>query len=177
MSHIIIANFTEAVTVCKPYLLDNNKSIFMKKLYILLIAGSLLLSFNACDSTKKKPNKKPVKKTVVHKPLIDSARLADSLARIEEQKIAEAEPEIIQPDDKYFLISGSFHSMANAEKFQKELQAQGYPSEVIVRKTGPNTDFYKVSYKSFYDRDEAYNALSQEKKIPNNETVWLLVKK
>jgi cell division protein FtsN len=150
----------------------------MKKLYVLLIAGSLLLSFNACNSDKKKPKNKPVKKTVVHKPLVDSARLADSLALIEAQRIAEAEAEAkaAQPDDKYFLISGSFHSMANAEKFQQELQAQGYDSEVIVRKTGPNTDFYKVSYRSFYDRDEAYNALRQEKKMPNNEMVWLLVK-
>ena len=150
----------------------------MKKLYVFLIAGVILLSFNECDSTKKKPKKKPIKKTVVHKPLIDSARLADSLALIEAQKIADAEAEAkaAQPDDKYFLISGSFHSMANAEKFQKELQAQGYNSEVIIRKTGPNTDFYKVSYRSFYDRDEAYNALRQEKKMPNNETVWLLIK-
>jgi cell division protein FtsN len=150
----------------------------MKKLYVLLIAGSLLLSFNACNSDKKKPKNKPVKKNVVHKPLVDSARLADSLALIEAQRIAEAEAEAkaAQPDDKYFLISGSFHSMANAEKFQQELQAQGYDSEVIVRKTGPNTDFYKVSYRSFYDRDEAYNALRQEKKMPNNEMVWLLVK-
>jgi cell division protein FtsN len=150
----------------------------MKKLYVLLIAGSLLLSFNACNSDKKKPKNKPVKKNVVHKPLVDSARLADSLALIEAQRIAEAEAEAkaAQPDDKYFLISGSFHSMANAEKFQQELQAQGYDSEVITRKIGPNTDFYKVSYRSFYDRDEAYNALRQEKKMPNNEMVWLLVK-
>ena len=146
----------------------------MKKLYMFFIAGVILLSFNACNSTEKKPKKKPVKKTVVHKPLIDSARLADSLALIEAQKIAEAEA--AKPDDKYFLISGSFHSMANAEKFQKELQSQGYNSEVIVRKTGPNTDFFKVSYRSFYDRDEAYDALRQEKKQPNNESVWLLVK-
>lgn len=153
----------------------------MKKLYVLLIAGSLLISFNACNFGKKKPEKKPVKKNVVHKALIDSAKLADSLALVEAQKIEQAEAEAAEaaevvPDDKYFLISGSFHSMANAEKFQKELQAQGYNSEVIIRKTGPNTDFYKVSYKSFYDRDEAYNALRQEKKMPNNETVWLLVK-
>ena len=150
----------------------------MRKLYILLIAGSLFLSFNACDFFgKKKPEKKPVKKTVVHQPLVDSVKLADSLARIEEQKIIEAEPEIIQPDDKYFLISGSFHSMGNAERYQKELLAQGYNSEVIIRKTGPNTDFYKVSYKSFYDRNEAFNALRLEKKMPHNETVWLLIKK
>jgi len=149
----------------------------MKKLYILFIAGLLLVSFNACNSGKKKVEKRPLKKTVVHKALIDSARLADSLALIEAQKIAEAEAAaVVVPEDKYFLISGSFHSMANAEKFQKELQAQGYSSEIIIRKTGFNTDFYKVSYRSFYDRNEAYNALRQERKMPNNETVWLLVK-
>ncbi len=154
------------------------KTIFMKKLFVLFIAGSLFLSFNACNFfSKKEPEKNPVKKMVVHQPLVDSAKLADSLALIEEQKIVEPEPEIIKPDDKYFLISGSFHSMENAEKYQKELQAQGYSSEVIIRETGPNTDFYKVSYKSFYERDEAFNALRKEKNMPHNETVWLLIKK
>ncbi len=149
----------------------------MKKLYVFFISAFLILSIGACNSGKKKPEKKPVKKTVVHQPLVDSAKLADSLAKIAEQKVAEPEPEIIKPDDRYFLISGSFKSMKNAEKFQKELRAQGYNSEVIIRKTGPNTDFYKVSYKSFHDRDEAFNALRKEKNMPNNETIWLLVKK
>ncbi len=152
----------------------------MRKLYIFLIAGSLVLSFNACSKSKKKAEKKPVKKTVVHQPVVDSARIADSLARVAaEQKALEeaAAAEAAKAAQKYFLIAGSFQSMENAEKFQKELQAQGYDSEVIVRKTGPNTDFYKVSYKGFADRDEAFEALKNAKVQPNNETVWLLVKR
>ena len=153
----------------------------MRKLYVFLIAGSLILSFNACKG-KKAPEKKPVKKTVVHQPVVDSARLADSLKRVAEQQkaleeAARAEAEAAKAAQKYFLIAGSFQSMENAQKFQKELEAQGYDSEVIVRKTGPNTDFYKVSYKGFADRDEAFEALRNAKNEPNNETVWLLVKR
>ncbi len=152
----------------------------MRKLYIFLIAGSLMLSFNACNKKKKETRQKPVKKTVVHQPVVDSARIADSLARVAAQQKAleeAAAAEAAKAAQKYFLIAGSFQSMQNAEKFQKELQAQGYDSEVIVRKTGPNTDFYKVSYKGFADRDEAFKALRNAKVKPNNETVWLLIKR
>ncbi|NPA35571.1 MAG: SPOR domain-containing protein [Chlorobi bacterium] len=155
----------------------------MNKLIIILFTGLILLSINACNKEKKKSEKKPVKKTVVHKPVKDSARIADSLARVaaeqkarEEQAAAEAEA-AAKAAQKYFLIAGSFQSMENAEKFQKELQQQGYDSEVIVRQTGPNTDFYKVSYKGFADRDEAFKALKRAKDEINNEDVWLLVKK
>jgi len=140
----------------------------------------MLLSFNACNKGEKKQEKKPVKKTVVHQPVVDSARIADSLARIAERQRAleeAAAAEAAKAAQKYFLIGGSFQSMENAEKFQKELQQQGYESEVIIRKTGPNTDFYKVSYKAFADRDKAFKALRDAKKQPNNETVWLLVKR
>jgi cell division protein FtsN len=152
----------------------------MRKFYIFLIAGALLFSFNACKD--KKPEKKPVKKTVVHQPVVDSGRIADSLRRVAEQQraleeAAAEEAARLKAAQKYFLIAGSFQSMENAEKFRKELEQQGYESEVIVRKTGPNTDFYKVSYKAFVDRDEAFAALREAKNQPNNEAVWLLVKR
>ena len=154
----------------------------MRKLYVFFIAGSLILSFNACKR-KKEPEKKPVKKTIVHQPVVDSARIADSLKRVAEQQKALEEAAMAEKAaaakaaQKYFLIAGSFQSMGNAQKFRKELEGQGYDSEVIVRKTGPNTDFYKVSYKGFADRDEAFEALRNAKNEPNNETVWLLIKR
>ena len=128
---------------------------------------------NACNSKQKEPEKIPVKKTVVHKPLVDSLN-QDSIAPVKPEV---KEPEIVKPADRYFLISGSFQSMRNAERYKAELEAKGYRSEVIVRKTGPNTDFYKVSYKSFHDRELAFSELRQEKQLPNNEHVWLLVKR
>lgn len=117
-----------------------------------------------------------VKKTVVHKPVLDTLK-KDTLP---EEVVVEpevVEPEVVRPEDKYFLISGSFQSMANAEKYKSELEGKGYQSEVIVRNTGPNNEFYKVSYRSFYDREEAFSALKREKQLPNNEHVWLLVKR
>ena len=154
----------------------------MRKLYFFFIAGSLILTFNACNSGKKKPENKPVKKTVVHQPVVDSTRIADSLKRVAEQqkareKEAALEAAAAKAAQKFFLIAGSFQSRENAEKRQKELQAQGYESEIIDRKTGPNTDFYKVSYKGFADRHEAFEALKNAKEQPNNEKVWLLIKR
>jgi cell division protein FtsN len=148
----------------------------MNKLMIAFLVGAFLISVSACQSKKKESEKMPVKKTVVHKPVVDTLK-KDTLP---EEPIAESqveEPEVVKPDDKYFLISGSFQSMANAEKYKTELESKGYQSEVIVRKTGPNNDFYKVSYRSFYDREEAFSALRQEKQLPNNEHIWLLVKR
>ena len=154
----------------------------MRKLLIILIAGITAFSFNACNG-KKNSDAKPVKKTVVHKPVVDSARIADSLARVaaeqkalEEQAAAEAAA-AAKAAQKYFLIAGSFQSLENAEKFQKELQQKGYDSEIIVRKTGPNSDFYKVSYKGFADRDEAFRELKNANVDFTDEEIWLLIKR
>jgi len=156
----------------------------MRKLYIFFIAGSLILSVNACKG-KKEPEKKPVKKTVVHQSVDNSARIADSLRRVAEQKKAQEqaaaeEAARAKAAQKYFLIAGSFQSMENAEKFQKELQQKGYDSEVIVRKTGPNSDFYKVSYKGFADRAEAFRELKNARDANldfTDEEIWLLIKR
>lgn len=112
----------------------------------------------------------------MHKDLTDSLR-QDSIRKakaLELQKLEEQKAQV--PDDKYFLIAGSFQDRDNAEKFKAELESQGYEAKIIVRETGPNQDFYKVSYKSFYDRNEAFKELSKEKQQPNNEHVWLLIK-
>ena len=148
----------------------------MKKSYFFLIAGVFILFFGACNSGKKEPEKKPVKKTVVHQPLVDSTKLADSLARVAEQKAQEEKMKKAKPDDKFFLIAGSFKSKENAEKFKDELISKGYDARVVVRKTGRNTEFYRVSYRAFYDRKKAFKELKQERSTEPNDSVWLLIR-
>lgn len=122
-------------------------------------------------SCGKKNKEVQVKHEVVTTPVIKK----DTIPPAPEPE-PEPEPIIVEaPANKYFLISGSFSSKNNAETYKNELIQQGYDSEVIIRKTGRNQEFYKVSYKGFVDRDKAFNQLSTERKLPNNEDVWLLI--
>ncbi len=138
-----------------------------------ILAIIILISFTAISCGKKAKKEKFQAKREVVKPPVEKKDTIKPTPIIEEP-----EPVIEEvPENKYFLIAGSFSSLNNAETFQKELTQQGYDSEVIVRKTGKNQDFYKVSYKGFSDRDEAFNELSMERKLPNNQDVWLLIKR
>ncbi|WP_163711962.1 SPOR domain-containing protein [Mangrovibacterium lignilyticum] len=80
-----------------------------------------------------------------------------------------------KPEDKYFLIAGSFLKADLAEAYKTELEHQGYQSQVVQRNWGPNSEYFRVAYKAFHDKSAAYNELN----IAINEegkTVWLLVK-
>ncbi|TLX77168.1 SPOR domain-containing protein [Labilibacter sediminis] len=137
-----------------------------------ILIFSLLIIFMAISCGKKKEEeKKQVKREVVKKQVVKKDTVPPTPK-------PEPKPQVVEtPDNKYFLIAGSFSKEQNAITFKNELIEQGYDSEVIVRKTGKNTDFYKVSYKGFYDKDEAFNELARERKLPNNEDVWLLIKR
>lgn len=124
-------------------------------------------------SCSKNEKKKEVKREVVTQPIIKK----DTLPEVPEPE-PEVEVEVVElPDNKYFLIAGSFTNENNATTYSDELIKQGYNSEVIVRRSGKNPDFYKVSYKGFSDKDEAYNQLANEQKLSEFPNVWLLIKK
>ena len=133
---------------------------------LLLILMIFTLGFISCGKKKKEP-KKEVKREVV-KPIVVKK---DTIPPTPEPIIIE------KPDNKYFLIAASFERESNAISFKNSLIEKGLDSEVIVRNTGRNKEFYKVSYKGFVDKKEAYQELSIEKKQPEHEDVWLLVKK
>ncbi|WP_044212334.1 SPOR domain-containing protein [Saccharicrinis fermentans] len=126
------------------------------------------VAFFSCGKKKEEP-KKVVQREVI-KP-------------VEEKKdtiipVPEPEPIVVEkPANKYFLIAASFVKEANAISFKDKLVEEGFDSEVIVRDRGLNKDFYKVSYKGFSDRELAYRELRNEKKQPDHEDVWLLIKK
>lgn len=136
-----------------------------------ILVFSFLFSFLiiSCDK-KKEVEKKQVLREVVKQPVIKK----DSIPTLPEPA---QEPEVAKPDNKYFLIAGSFSIEQNAIAFKNTLIEQGYDSEIILRYTNKSSKFYKVSYKGFLDKEEAFNQLSHERKQPNNENVWLLIKK
>jgi len=99
-------------------------------------------------SSKTKPVKKRVAKTVTTKPIVKKAT------------------------NKYFLISASFKSKSNAEKMKNTLQKDGYDSQIIVA----SNNFYRVSYKGFSNRVEAFKELKRARTTEGREDVWLHIK-
>ena len=146
------------------------KSNLMKSIYLLTII--LAFSIAACNKTAKKPTPQP-------QPVVE-----ETIQEVEEEPEVYAEEVFEEPvfktpsgNDKYFLISASFMEYSNAEKLQQDLAQKGMRSEIIQREHGPNPDFYKVSYMSFNNWEQAVNALESERNTPGKESVWLLVKR
>lgn len=129
------------------------------------------LSVIIIPSCKAKPEKAPTPPPPVEEPIEIDTMQVDTVAEVEI-----IEPEIPEPENRYFLIAASFKKEINAEKYRDDLIAKGYDSEVIVRKTGNNQDFYKVSFKGFNDKTLAFSELRTAMREGTFQDVWLLIK-
>jgi cell division protein FtsN len=138
----------------------------MKK--ILLVVAATLMIGVACKDKKQSVKPEAVKQEVTQTKPVEP----DTIAK----QVEVPEPEPPKPN-KYFLIAGSFFNQANAESFKKELMNQGLDSEVITRNWGVNSEFFKVSYMGFSERQEAISRMQQERNQPGKEDVWVLVKR
>lgn len=129
---------------------------------ILLIAFlSLAIGMSACKEEKKTlKNPKTTKKIVKAKPI--------------EKKVEKEVPKVVvkKAIDKYFLITASFKNQSNAEKMKSKLQEEGYDSQIILSKH----NYYRVSYKGFSKRNEAFKALKLARSSQGTEDVWLHIK-
>lgn len=143
----------------------------MTKLLFLFIV--VFFCFSACNKKTEKTVQKPVKKEQVKKS--ESKDSIDKKPSFTQDEI-QAPLEMVSSNNRFYLISASFSDHANAERYQKSLLDQGLSSEILTRDQGANSSFYKVSYMSFNNRDEAFQALNNEKNIPGKEDVWLLIK-
>jgi cell division protein FtsN len=149
-----------------------NKLMHMRKITNALIIIAVVFTASCKDKPEKEPQK-PVQSEVVQTEVEK-----DTLKQEIEMPVVEEEPvEPPKPADKYFLIAGSFAKEHNANIFKSKLEADGYSSQVIERRGGPNEEFYKVSYMSFYDKKEAYAELRNARRTDGREDVWLLIKK
>ncbi|MCZ4693680.1 SPOR domain-containing protein [Ancylomarina euxinus] len=122
----------------------------------------LTIGMSACKEEKKTlKNPKTTKKIVK--------------AKTEQKKPTEkvVPKEVVKKAiNKYFLISASFKSQANAKRMQSKLQQEGYDSRIIP---APN-NFYRVSYKEFSNRTEAFKELRIARLTEGRESVWLHIK-
>jgi cell division protein FtsN len=129
---------------------------------ILFIAFlSLAIGMSACKEEKKTlKNPKTTKKIVKAKPI--------------KKKIVKVVPKAVvkKAINKYFLIAASFKNQSNAKRMKSKLHKEGYDSQIILS----NHNFYRVSYKGFSKRNEAFKELKIARSSQGTEDVWLHIK-
>ena len=129
-------------------------------------AFALALMISGCgDKPKPLPPQKENKP--VEQPAKDSLQVPPTTTI--------STPKIIQSEDKYFLVAGSFLKRKYAEAFQSELEGQGYQAQIVQRSWGRNSEYFRVAYKSFQDKRSAFAEL-EKAQHQEGKTVWLLVK-
>ncbi len=143
----------------------------MKK--TLMMAMLFLMLGVACKDKKESAPAKAEQQDIEKQ----TPAVPDTTKKAEKGPELKPEPEPAPEPDKYFLIAGSFSSPDNARSFQKELAEQGFESEVITRNWGKNSEFYKVSYMGFKDKQEAISTMKRERQKEKRDSVWVLVKR
>lgn len=80
----------------------------------------------------------------------------------------------LNSENTYFVIVGSFSSLANANRFKGELKPKGFSAIVLHSDTG----YYRVCVNSYKSEQTARVRVSQiRSEFPEHADCWLLVKK
>lgn len=141
----------------------------MKKIFYSTFAVIAIIS--AC---KKAPE--PVE-TIKKAEFIAEATVTDSILNEETEVQEEIKMNIVNnlnPNDKYFIIIGSFINKTLANKYVEQLNNKGKNGIVITRYHGANTEFHRVACQSFTNKQQALSALETERYSTPN--AWILVK-
>ncbi len=143
--------------------------IFTGILNVQEISSKLSLLSNKTDTSKQSNDY-----------IADSATLNDPVAKsidsLTDQKTALSPPlqsssdNIATQNSEFHIIGGSFTSRQNAEEFIQKFRDEGYSPTIIEGKN----DFYRVSLKSFSNKNVALKELKRIRRLPNKENTWLL---
>jgi len=142
-----------------------NMIILISAIVIVLAGGTwAFLSFDMMKYFKKQ-----APPMVVEQPVVADT-VAEDTTYEEPKVIEEVTPEMDPNARRYYVIAGSFKVSSNADRYQQKLISQGYTSEIIERKNG----FRAVSYKTLYDRKEAFAEWRTMRKT--DPETWILIK-
>lgn len=131
---------------------------------IIVLVAILGISFSSCKQKTRRVKKKVKKVAVVKQEPISK----DTVEYKEE-----VEPVVVADPNKYFIIAASFQSKENAEAMVSRLIDLGYQSRIFESAD----NFYRVSYMSFTDKNEALRTLEEERSKEDSEDVWLHIPK
>lgn len=146
----------------------------------MFVLVSFLMIFNSCKSKKELINREyeqqPESNTIVE--VIDdyNTEVID-----DNSSIAQKEESIIVIDNsnhssillKYHVIMGSFKNIDNAKRFQSQILAEGFNSQLLQNDIG----LYRVSAFSFDNIKEArQKVIHIRKNFSKYNDSWLLIK-
>ncbi len=141
----------------------------MKKIiYSTIVAIAI---FSACK-------KAPQPTEVIKEPeTIIAPAIVDTVENEEPEIQEETKTNVVNnlnPNDKYFIVVGSFLNKTLANKYVEQLNSNGKNGIVITRYRGANTEFHRVACQSFTDKNQALSALETERYSTPN--AWILIK-
>jgi nucleoid DNA-binding protein len=90
----------------------------------------------------------------------------------EEVKVEAPFVETPVQQNSYFIIAGSFQSLQNATELMSKLKASGFPAEMIVTENR----MYRVSIRSYADRDEAIRELPRVRAESGIDGAWVMTR-
>ncbi len=150
---------------------------------VILILLALVLSLGSCKFIEKKGwfgGKKKAAAEQAEKARLESLRVADSLAVVEQQRLAEQArldslervrkyEEDMRARFKYHVILGSFKVPANADRYEITVSNEGYE---VVRLFSPNS-FHLISAMRFDNSRDAWNQVNRFRE--NDRDAWVYV--
>ncbi|MCF8363438.1 MAG: SPOR domain-containing protein [Prolixibacteraceae bacterium] len=99
-------------------------------------------------------------------PLQLFSRSENTLNKASSEELTLEDIEKVAP---YVLVGGSFSHPDNARQLQAEMIKKGFNAEVIEHKSG----LYRVTFDSYFDRDEALNAMRTYRSEHPESNVWV----
>lgn len=123
--------------------------------------------------------KTPISETVTeNKTVIETENLNKTAPvtvkdQVREKEINKTDILVSTDRNKYYLVAGSFGNIDNARAMSRQVNGKGYHSEILTQKNG----LYRVSVKSFTDRNAAAGELTSINAKNTDFTVWILGEK
>ncbi len=99
-------------------------------------------------------------------PLQLFSRSENSLNQLSSEEMSLDEIEKVAP---YVLVGGSFSHPENARQLQAKMNKKGFNAEVLEHESG----LYRVVFDSYFDRDEALNAMRTYRSDHPGSNVWV----
>ncbi len=152
----------------------------MKKILINIFAVVLMLTVAGCGTTTKttkktiesEKSKVPVAVSRAEKELKKEDEASKDTITVREEKLVEAVGTPV-PNEKFFVIIGSFRVPENVEKYKKEMRDEGFSPFVLRNEDG----LYRVAVFSYDDEQRARDKVRAIKRaFPQHDDTWLLIK-
>ena len=135
--------------------------------FVLFVIVLLTVS---CKTQKIAPKPEPVKSETVATPKVTTQPISSK-----EERVTAVNGEAKDlGSKKFYIILGSFGVVENAQKFKKQLMAEGFLPGILVNEAG----LFRVTVNSYDDETVARNRVSEiRQKFTQYNDLWLLIKK